>query len=83
MEKTNQKYKFGYNWEGEKSDWVRIFFTGLTKEQMEHLHKAEKELSKAGITFDTGYDFGEKRRDWEFDWSLKGARVKVKEKKAG
>ena len=75
------KYKFGENWNKEKSDWVRIAFYGLTKEQMKHLHKAESELSKAGVSFDTGYDFGEKRRDWEFDWSLKGARVTIKKRK--
>ncbi len=75
------KYKFGENLNKEKSDWVRIFFTGLTKEQMEHLHKAERELWKAGVSFDTGYDFEEKRRDWEWDWSLKGAQVKVKKEK--
>ena len=72
------KYKFGYNGDKKKSDWVRIFFTGLTKEQMKHLHKAEEELGKAGIAFDTGYDFEEKRRDWEWDWSLKGAQVEIK-----
>jgi len=72
------KYKFCYNWQGEKSDWVRIEFYGLTKKQMEHLFKAERELSKAGVSFDTGYDFEDKRRDWEFDWALKGAVVKIK-----
>ena len=54
---------------------VKICFYNLTDEQKEHLFKAEKELSKAGVSFDTGYDFKEKRRDWEFDWSLKGAKV--------
>ena len=78
MSKYKSKYKFGENWNKEKSDWARIGFYNLTKEQMKHLHKAERELFKAGVSFDTGYDFGEKRRDWEFDWSLKGARVKVK-----
>ena len=77
------KYKFGENWKKEKSDWVRIFFTDLTEEQMKHLHKAERELGRAGVSFDTGYDFEEKRRDWEFDWSLRGARVKIKVKKRG
>lgn len=62
----------------EKSDWVRIQFVGLSKKQMEHLHKAEYELLEAGVSFDTGYDFEEQRRDWEFDWSLKGARVNIK-----
>ena len=71
---------FGYNFDNKKSDWVRIGFHNLSKEQMKHLHKAESELLKAGVSFDTGYDFGEKRRDWEFDWSLTGARVKIKKK---
>ena len=73
--------KFGSNNDNEKSDWVRIIFYDLSKEQMEHLHKAEKELLKAGVSFDTGYSFIEKERDWEFDWSLKGAKVKIKEEK--
>ena len=54
---------------------VRICFYNLDNKQMEHLHKAEKELYKAGLGFDAGFDFEEKRRDWEFDWSLKGAKV--------
>ena len=57
---------------------VRIEFPNLTEEQMTHLHKAERQLSKAGISFDTGYCFPAKRRDWEFDWSLKGANVVLK-----
>lgn len=72
------KSKFGYNHDKKKSDWVRIFFTNLTEEQWKHLRKAEKELYKAGVSFDTGYDFEEKRRDWEFDWSLRGAQVKAR-----
>ena len=54
---------------------VRIQFKNKTKKQLEHLFNAEKELSKAGVSFDTGYDFEAKIRDWEFDWSLKGAEV--------
>jgi len=57
---------------------VRIEFNNLSDEQMKHLFEAEKELSKAGVSFDTGYAFQEKRRDWEFDWSLKGATVRNK-----
>ena len=57
---------------------VRIEFYELSDKQMEHLHKAERELRKAGVHFDTGYNFEEKRRDWEMDWSLKGAVVKFK-----
>ncbi len=72
------KYKFGINRDGKKSDWVRIEFPNMSKKQMEHMFKAEKELLKAGVGFDTGFLFSEKRRDWEFDWSLKGAVVKIK-----
>jgi len=49
---------------------VLIQFTNLSAEEMEHLHRAEEELRKAGITFDTG--FGQNTRDWEFDFSLRG-----------
>ena len=54
---------------------VKIQFKNKTKKQLEHLFNAEKELNKAGISFDTEYDFGTKTRDWEFDWSLEGAEV--------
>lgn len=47
-----------------------------SKEQLEHLFKAGEELNKAGVTFDTGCGCG--MRDWEFDWSLKGAKVLFK-----
>jgi hypothetical protein len=72
------KYVFGYNGDKKKSHWVGIHFTNLTKEQMKHLNKAEKELLKAGVSFDTGYNFCSKTRDWEFDWSLKGCLVSEK-----
>lgn len=61
-----------------KDNWVQIQFHDLSKKQLEHLFKAESELLNAGIEFDTGYDFGNKRRDWEFDWSLRGASVRIK-----
>lgn len=57
---------------------IRIEFKDLTKKQMEHLHKAEDELGKAGVSFDTGFNFMTNTRDWEFDWSLKGAKVVAK-----
>ena len=57
---------------------ARIEFYNLNNLQLKHLHRAEEHLSKAGISFDTGYDFKEKRRDWEFDWSLEGAKIKEK-----
>jgi len=60
---------------------VRIEFYNLTDEEMEHLHNAERELLKAGVSFDMGYEIEERRRDWEFDWSLKGAKVVLKKPK--
>jgi len=45
---------------------------------LSHIFKAEKELIKAGILFDTGMALCEgwpKQRDWELDWSLKGATL--------
>lgn len=50
-----------------------IRFPYLTEEQRKHLFKAEDELLLAGVSFDTGS--GCEGRDWEFDWSLKGAEV--------
>lgn len=52
---------------------ITIPATGL---QLEALFQAEELLLKAGVTFDTGYGCG--GRDWEFDWSLKGAYVKLR-----
>lgn len=41
--------------------------------QLQAILEAEKLLRKAGVFFDTGYGNG--CRDWEFDWSLRGAFV--------
>jgi len=60
---------------------VVIKFLDLSKDQLEHLFKAEDELEKAGVLFDTGAGGG--CRDWEFDWSLRGAVVKFKRIKEG
>jgi len=57
---------------------ITIEFHKLSEEQLFHLHRAEKELSNAGVTFDVGIDRKTKTRVWEFDWSLKGARVILK-----
>ena len=54
---------------------VRIQFKNKTKKQLKHLFNVERELGKAGVSFDTGYNVNEKIRDWEFDYSLKGAEV--------
>lgn len=73
--------KFGFNFDGNKSAWVQIEFHDPTKKQLEHLSDAEEALRKAGVTFDTGYDFDEDKRVWDFDWSLEGAVVTIKKKK--
>ncbi len=56
---------------------VRIQFdmNSMTKDELNALFESQKLLLKAGIYFDTGAGGG--KRDWEFDWSLKGP-VKVK-----
>jgi len=41
---------------------------------LEKIFQAERFLAEAGVSFDTGYGSG--CRDWEFDWSLRGAFVK-------
>jgi len=51
---------------------VGITFTDLTPEQLEHVFAAQAQLRKAGVSFDTGYAFGTRSRDWEWDWSLGG-----------
>ena len=43
--------------------------------EWEHLIEAEKHLHKAGVSFDTGYAVQDHTRDWELDWSLKGAKL--------
>ena len=50
---------------------VNIHFS-VPQDKREHIFKAEKELLKAGIHFDTGASMCSKdlERDWEFDWSL-------------
>lgn len=59
---------------------VRISFPNVSKGQMEHITNAEKELGKAGIVFDTGFDLKENRRDWEFD-PAEGVEVHLKANK--
>jgi len=60
---------------------ARLIFEHPTEEQLKHIHKAEDELSKAGVTFDLGSDYEDDgctiiSHDWELDWSLKGAIIK-------
>jgi len=58
---------------------VLIRFPNLTDKQRDHIYRAVTELSKAGVTFDTGV--GCAGNDWQFDWSLKGAQVFFKRDK--
>lgn len=56
----------------------KLVFHSPTSEALEHIKNAESELSKAGVTFDTGSDVNEGiilNRVWELDWSLKGAKL--------
>ena len=57
---------------------ARLIFREPTREQLEHIYRAEDELAKAGVSFDVGKDFEDDKvlsRDWELDWSLKGAEI--------
>ena len=59
-------------------EMARLIFDHPTKEQLKHIYKAEDELLKAGVTFDTGHDLKDDQviaRDWELDWSLEGATI--------
>lgn len=46
-----------------------------SKEQLQHVYNAQDELGKAGVTFDTSYAIEEEIREWQLDWSLKGAEL--------
>ena len=46
------------------------------KKKLDNILKAEFFLMEAGISFDTGTGFG--FRDWELDWSLKGAELVIR-----
>ncbi len=73
-------YNCKHEWKGKYSIYnptLRIPIT--SRGQLQHLFQAQTELSKAGVTFDTGSNIqsGEtSTRDWELDWSLKGATVR-------
>jgi len=67
---------------------VRMVFPPMDKKQIKHLHNAEIELSKIGVSFDTGHNIEDDGKigesDWELDWSLEGAKIyfiKTKENK--
>lgn len=71
-EKTRTKVK------QEAEVLIQIPTAEMSEEQLKHLFDAEAQLSAAGVSFDTGMDLGSRIRDWEFDWSLKGAKVYFK-----
>ena len=52
---------------------LHIEFPLLSKAELEKLFAFEKSLVAKGISFDTGYHITSRTRDWELDWSLKGA----------
>jgi len=59
----------------EKECEVVIKFN-IPKDKMKHIYTAIDELGKIGVTFDTGGTLSDPvNYDWEFDWSLKGAKV--------
>jgi len=50
-----------------------------SKTQLRHLYHAQQSLRKAGVSFDSGTSIIKGKptsRDWELDWSLKGAKLK-------
>jgi hypothetical protein len=54
---------------------VRIEIPVKDKQSLDLLFKAEELLRAGGINFDSGMDLESHVRDWEFDFSLEGARV--------
>jgi len=58
---------------------ARLIIPVKSVEQLEHIFRAENQLLKAGISFDTGSDLRRGKvlnRCWELDFSLEGAKVK-------
>jgi len=55
-----------------------------SNEQLGHLFKTQSHLNRAGVSFDTGSNIRRGRtvtRDWELDYSLRGARLSKNPKK--
>ena len=64
---------------------ARIIIPIKTDKQLEHIRKAESQLSKAGVTFDTDSELRNGKilnRCWSLDWSLSGALIE-NDKEAG
>ena len=48
--------------------WVHVGFKVKGKEQLDKkVFNAQSEISRIGISFDTGFAFGPQIRDWELD----------------
>jgi len=60
-------------------DKTMLVMPVTSQEQLEHIHKAEEALGKAGVTFDSSSDCDDDgkvlAREWQLDWSLKGATL--------
>ena len=56
---------------------AKLVFKLADPETIRHLLKAERALSKAGVSFDRGitYDTDPHERWWHLDWSLEGASL--------
>ena len=55
-----------------------------SKAQLDQLFEAQSHLRRAGVTFDTGSDIEKGKavsRDWELDYSLKGASIRNPKRK--
>ena len=50
----------------------------LTDTRLKHLKKARSELTKAGVTFNSGYDMKEDIIEWDLGWSLKNAKIIIR-----
>jgi len=66
-----------------KECYVTIQIPYKNKEDLHNLFKAEEFLRKVGLKFDTGAWVEERIREWDFDWSLEGAKVIFMQMKNG
>lgn len=57
-----------------RKGWVHVNIPFTKSQSMGRIFSLERKLPK-NVSFDSGSDF--KSRDWELDWSLKGARPKT------
>ena len=56
-----------------KKDWMLVNISFKKGQNQKQIYELEKQLLEKNISFDTGTMVGE-YRDWELDWSLKGAK---------